>query len=415
MQAAVTDPDSDAWIELTTLSRAEVSQATGMLVAQLDITRPRRSCGCARTPTPPAAAPPTSPATSSIADCDWTPTDARSSSPDGTSVRRGREPIVTEIPRETRVLDAVVSLVDSLLDDFDVVELLTELTEHCAQLLDVASAGLLLADPRRQLHLMAATSREDPRPGAVPAAGRRRPLPGLLRHRAADLGRRPAGRGGALAAVRRRRHRGRLRLGARGADARSRHRAGRPGLVRHRRRRTQRRRSAAWPKRWPTSPAWRSCRNTPPPRRPCSRACSTALTSRVVVEQAKGFLRERLEVSVEDAFALLRHYGRTHGDHLTEVSRRLIAQPDARPEILAAAVADCGESVLTAQLGLAVASLGAPYRLVEDPLGDHGELDVLRLADPPQPVECVLGATAGAAPENADRLIDHRSASQRTL
>jgi len=38
------------------------------------------------------------------------------------------EPIVTEIPRETRVLDAVVSLVDSLLDDYDVVDLLTELT-----------------------------------------------------------------------------------------------------------------------------------------------------------------------------------------------------------------------------------------------------------------------------------------------
>ena len=33
---------------------------------------------------------------------------------------------MTEIPRETRVLDAVVSLVDSLLDDFDVVDLLTE-------------------------------------------------------------------------------------------------------------------------------------------------------------------------------------------------------------------------------------------------------------------------------------------------
>jgi hypothetical protein len=68
------------------------------------------------------------------------------------------EPIVTEIPRETRVLDAVVSLVDSLLDDFDVVDLLTELTEQCAQLLDVAAAGLLLATPRRQLQLMAATS-----------------------------------------------------------------------------------------------------------------------------------------------------------------------------------------------------------------------------------------------------------------
>jgi hypothetical protein len=38
MQAAVADPDSDAWANLTLLSRAEVSQATGMLVAQLDVT-----------------------------------------------------------------------------------------------------------------------------------------------------------------------------------------------------------------------------------------------------------------------------------------------------------------------------------------------------------------------------------------
>ena len=37
MQAAVTDPNSNAWAELNTLSRAEVSQATGMLVAQLEI------------------------------------------------------------------------------------------------------------------------------------------------------------------------------------------------------------------------------------------------------------------------------------------------------------------------------------------------------------------------------------------
>jgi AmiR/NasT family two-component response regulator len=62
----------------------------------------------------------------------------------------------------------------------------------------------------------------------------------------------------------------------------------------------------------------------------------TALSSRVVVEQAKGFLRQSLGVSVEEAFALLRRYARAHGDHLTEVSRRLMAQPGARPEILAA-------------------------------------------------------------------------------
>jgi GAF domain/ANTAR domain len=37
MQAAVADPNSNAWAELNTLSRAEVSQATGMLVAQLEV------------------------------------------------------------------------------------------------------------------------------------------------------------------------------------------------------------------------------------------------------------------------------------------------------------------------------------------------------------------------------------------
>ena len=37
LQAAVADPNSNAWAELNALSRAEVSQATGMLVAQLEI------------------------------------------------------------------------------------------------------------------------------------------------------------------------------------------------------------------------------------------------------------------------------------------------------------------------------------------------------------------------------------------
>lgn len=37
MQAAISDPRSNAWAELNALSRAEVSQATGVLVAQLEV------------------------------------------------------------------------------------------------------------------------------------------------------------------------------------------------------------------------------------------------------------------------------------------------------------------------------------------------------------------------------------------
>jgi hypothetical protein len=62
----------------------------------------------------------------------------------------------------------------------------------------------------------------------------------------------------------------------------------------------------------------------------------SALTRRVLVEQAKGFLRESLDISVEQAFQLLRTYARTHGDHLTEVAQRLMTDRQSRPELLAA-------------------------------------------------------------------------------
>jgi len=40
LHAAANDPQSNAWAELNALSRAEVSQATGMLIAQLNIAAP---------------------------------------------------------------------------------------------------------------------------------------------------------------------------------------------------------------------------------------------------------------------------------------------------------------------------------------------------------------------------------------
>jgi GAF domain-containing protein len=61
--------------------------------------------------------------------------------------------------REQDVVTALVSLAGSLATGrSDVVELLSELTADCARLLDVAAAGLLLADDRAVLHLLAASS-----------------------------------------------------------------------------------------------------------------------------------------------------------------------------------------------------------------------------------------------------------------
>lgn len=238
-----------------------------------------------------------------------------------------------EKPRETHVLEAVVSLVDSLLDDFDVVDLLTELTEQCAQLLDVASAGLLLANPRQYLHLMAATSEktrdlelfqlqadEGPcldcyatgRPVSVSdVSTEARRWPSFVAA-AAEAG---------FASV----HAVPLRagstvLGALGLFGTRVGRLNDADLL------------VAQTLAHIASVALVQ-EHAPTPQRVFPRLI-TALGNRIVVEQAKGFLSERLGVSMADAFDLLRRYSRTHDDRLTEVSRRLVSQPEARPAIL---------------------------------------------------------------------------------
>lgn len=62
--------------------------------------------------------------------------------------------------REAEIIAAFTGLADQLVDDYDVVDLTTQLVRDCARLLDVAAAGLLLADAAGVLHLLAATSEE---------------------------------------------------------------------------------------------------------------------------------------------------------------------------------------------------------------------------------------------------------------
>ena len=63
------------------------------------------------------------------------------------------------VSREQDVVGVLVSLAGSMVTgEADVVELLAQLTSDCARLLDVAEAGLLLADHRAVLHVMAASS-----------------------------------------------------------------------------------------------------------------------------------------------------------------------------------------------------------------------------------------------------------------
>ena len=239
-----------------------------------------------------------------------------------------------ETSRETRVLDAVVSLVDSLLDDFDIVELLTVLTERCADLLDIEAAGLLLADPLQQLRLLAATSEQarelelfqlqaDEGP-CVECYATGEPVSVADIQGLADRWPRfvPAAVEGGFASV----HAVPMRaagsvLGALGLFGM------RPGklndadlLVAQ-------------------TLAHIACvailQEHPPTPSTVMPQLRSALTSRVIVEQAKGFLRGVLDVSVEEAFRLLRSYARARGEHLTDIAHRLMADRQSRPMLVA--------------------------------------------------------------------------------
>ena len=62
--------------------------------------------------------------------------------------------------REVLLSETFVQLADTLVDDFDIVELLTVLADRSVQLLDAAAAGILLVDQRGVLQVVAASTEQ---------------------------------------------------------------------------------------------------------------------------------------------------------------------------------------------------------------------------------------------------------------
>ena len=62
------------------------------------------------------------------------------------------------MPRETDVVHALVEMADTLVEDYDVIDVLTALTDRCVNVLGVSAAGVMLASPHGDLRLVASSS-----------------------------------------------------------------------------------------------------------------------------------------------------------------------------------------------------------------------------------------------------------------
>ncbi len=231
-----------------------------------------------------------------------------------------------------QLTEAFVEMADTLVDDFDVIDFLHVLTARCVQLLGVAAAGLLLADQRDKLRVVAASSERtrllelfalqtDQGPGldcfrsGQPVSAP--DLPAVVRWPRFSAAAAEIGFGAVHALPMRLRtdvigalslfnvdagglDAGRLRIGQALADVST------IGLLQQ-----------------------RAIRH----REVLVEQLQTALQSRVTIEQAKGVLAERLQLDIGEAFTALRDHARRHNRRLSEVAQAVVDGTEQVPPV----------------------------------------------------------------------------------
>jgi GAF domain-containing protein len=233
---------------------------------------------------------------------------------------------------KVQLADVFVEMADTLVDDFDVIDFLHVLAERCVQLLGVSAAGLLLTDQRGALQVVAASSERtrllelfqlqtDQGPcvdcfrtgqpvsvADLPVAGRWprftaaaaevgfaavHALPMRLRDEVIGALNLFDTTPGPLDG-------GTLRVGQALADVAT------IGLLQQR---AIHRRDVL------------------------TEQLQTALGSRVLIEQAKGVLAERLHLDLADAFTLLRSSARSHNRRLSDLAQAIVDGTEQIPPV----------------------------------------------------------------------------------
>ncbi len=228
--------------------------------------------------------------------------------------------------RERDVTRAFVELASSLANGYDVVELLSRLTADCARLLDIASAGLLLADSRGVLHVMAASSERTRQLEVFQVQRADGPCRDCFLDGAAvsapdlaeEIDRWPQFAPAALDAGFVSVHALPMRLGGKALGALGLF-GTTPGSL------GSDDLSLGQALADVASVALVQDRTTTD-QNSVNEQLQAALTSRIVLEQAKGVLAQQGALQMDDAFAVLRRYARNHNLRLTAVAEAVVAR-----------------------------------------------------------------------------------------
>jgi transcriptional regulator with GAF, ATPase, and Fis domain len=225
--------------------------------------------------------------------------------------------------------ETFVELTDTLVIGFDVIDFLHVLTDRSVQLLDVSAAGLLLADPRGELRVVAASSEAARLLELFQLQSDQGPCLDCFRSgqpvQAADLAaesRRwprfaPAARDAGFAAVQALP----MRLREQVIGALNLFRADSGALTPADVRVGQALADVATI----SLLHERSMRHSDT----LNEQLQTALNSRVIIEQAKGKLAERLGVDMDEAFTLLRDRARTSNRRLSDLAQAFVDGTEA--------------------------------------------------------------------------------------
>jgi GAF domain-containing protein len=235
--------------------------------------------------------------------------------------------------RESVLAKALVELADTLVADFDVVELLTLLADSCVDVLDVAAAGLMLAAPDGELRVVASSSEAMRLLELIELQAQEGPCldcyrtgePVVNHNLAAADGRWPRFTAEALAAGFHSVHAMPLRLRGSVIGALNLFHV-EPGEMR------------------PADVIAAQCladvatiailqHRAALEAQVLNEQLSHALNSRIVIEQAKGMVGEREGLTMEQAFARLRHHARNNNLRLADVAKGVIEGSLAPPEL----------------------------------------------------------------------------------